>query len=86
MPDAFERVWLVHGFVTTRQAGRIAHAWVEVESGRNSVLDFSNGQSFVAERDDYYKLVKAEVVTRYDRDEAAVHFLRSRHYGPWHEE
>jgi hypothetical protein len=44
--DAVEGVWLVHGFVTTAKAGRIAHAWVELEGSENSVLDLSNGQSF----------------------------------------
>jgi hypothetical protein len=84
-PDDYEKVWLVHGFVTTPKAGRIAHAWVEIEGGKDWALDYSNGQSFVLERNEFYELLKAEVVVRYSPDEGAINFIRSRHYGPWHE-
>jgi hypothetical protein len=74
---------LCHGFVTNPRLKRtFAHAWVE---NCDFIFDFSNHMDAIMPREKFYKLVSPTGVVEYEHDEAVFAFIRSRHFGPWHE-
>jgi hypothetical protein len=74
---------LCHGFVTNpRLKKTFAHAWVE---NCGFVFDASNDMDAMMRDEDFYKLVTPTGVIEYDRGAAIVAFIKTRHYGPWHE-
>jgi hypothetical protein len=69
---------LVHGTVL----GYIGHAWVE---GPTDWV-FDGVQQRFYNRDDYYRACGAKPIARFDLKGAIRATIRTRHFGPWHDE
>jgi hypothetical protein len=75
---------LVHGHPTLGvfPYEKYGHAWIELNG---SVIDYSNGNSVIMPREEYYRLGKIKTVEclYYDRERARQFMLSHKHYGPW---
>ncbi len=76
---------LVHATVADPWSGKkYDHAWVE-DGGL--VYDWQTSQGLGTgkprKKGEFYKLYRPEDITRYDKTEAQIKVLKTRHYGPW---
>lgn len=82
---AEEEDWVViHGTVWSEKCGkRIDHAWCERAGW---VVDLAQpvGAKLI-KRDQYYRVVQAEIRNKYSSEDALVLSLKHRHQGPWDE-
>jgi hypothetical protein len=74
---------MVHGLVTRAEDEHVhCHAWLEVPHKR-LVFDYSNGNSAICMREDYYRIGRIVYTTRYSRAETVHNMLDHGTYGSW---
>ena len=71
---------LCHGTVTNAQGKAMGHCWLE---HGGYAYDFSNGNYFRMEVDEFRRLTQARDVSVYTSQEVSVNILTHGHLGPW---
>lgn len=71
---------LCHGTVTNARGQELGHCWLEHDG---FAYDFSNGNSFRMEVDEFRRITHARDVSVYTSREVSVNILTHGHLGPW---
>ena len=71
---------LCHGTVTNAAGHAIRHCWLEHDG---HAYDFSNGNSFEFEVDEFRRITQVRDVRTYTPEEVSINIIRHRHCGPW---
>lgn len=78
-----EQLTLVHGLVVGKGVTH-PHCWVE-DTKNETVLDFSNGNSYELPKEVYYNLGQVSRTKHYSIKEVYKQLVIHNHYGAWDE-
>lgn len=75
--DEDEKIYIVNGKLKQNEKDYFYHSWVEIET-KNKAFVYDYNHNILMSKDDYLKLMKAEIINRTDKD-SEINLLKLLH-------